>query len=69
MADRFGPRFTLTRIVLWWPVFTALTGAVSSYPLLLLTRLWFGAGCMVPGEGTRARLRRSLHGYADRRCS
>jgi sugar phosphate permease len=44
MADRFGPRIVLTRIVLWWSVFTALTGAVSSYPLLLLTRFWFGAG-------------------------
>ena len=44
MGDRFGPRITLTRIVLWWSAFTALTGAVSSYPLLLLTRFSFGAG-------------------------
>jgi MFS transporter, ACS family, glucarate transporter len=44
MADRFGPRIILTRIVLWWSAFTALTGAVASYPLLLLTRFWFGAG-------------------------
>ena len=44
MGDRFGPRIILTRIVLWWSAFTALTGAVSSYPLLLLTRLMFGAG-------------------------
>jgi MFS family permease len=44
MADRFGPRIILTRIVLWWSAFTALTGTVSSYPLLLLTRFWFGAG-------------------------
>ena len=44
MADRFGPRLVLTRIVLWWSAFTALTGAVSSYPLLLLTRFAFGAG-------------------------
>ena len=44
MADRFGPRIILTRIVLWWSAFTALTGAASSYPLLLLTRFWFGAG-------------------------
>ena len=44
MGDRFGPRIILTRIVLWWSTFTALTGAVSSYPLLLLTRLMFGAG-------------------------
>jgi MFS family permease len=44
MADRFGPRIILTRIVLWWSAFTALTGAVSSFPVLLLTRFWFGAG-------------------------
>jgi ACS family glucarate transporter-like MFS transporter len=44
MADRFGPRIILTRIVLWWSAFTALTGTVSSYPILLLTRFWFGAG-------------------------
>ena len=37
-------RGSSTRIVLWWSVFTALTDAVSSYPLLLLTRFWFGAG-------------------------
>jgi MFS transporter, ACS family, glucarate transporter len=34
----------LARIVLWWSAFTALTGAVSSYPLLLVTRFLFGAG-------------------------
>jgi len=44
MADRFGPRIVLTRIVLWWSAFTALTGAISSYPALLVTRFWFGAG-------------------------
>ena len=44
MADRFGPRIVLARIVLWWSLFTGLTGVVSSYPLLLLTRFWFGAG-------------------------
>jgi MFS family permease len=44
MADRFGPRIILTRIVLWWSAFTALTGAASSYAVLLLTRFGFGAG-------------------------
>jgi ACS family glucarate transporter-like MFS transporter len=44
MADRFGPRLILTRIVVWWSAFTTLTGTVSSYPLLLLTRFAFGAG-------------------------
>jgi MFS transporter, ACS family, glucarate transporter len=43
-GDRFGRRRVLTRIVLRWSAFTCLTGAVSSYPLLLLTRFLFGAG-------------------------
>lgn len=43
-GDRLGPRRVLTRIVLWWSAFTALTGAVSGYPLLLGVRFLFGAG-------------------------
>jgi len=44
LGDRIGPRKVLTRIVLWWSAFTSLTGAVSSYPLLLLVRFCFGMG-------------------------
>jgi ACS family glucarate transporter-like MFS transporter len=44
MADRRGARVTLTRIVLWWSVFTVLTGAVSGLALLLVVRFLFGAG-------------------------
>jgi MFS transporter, ACS family, glucarate transporter len=44
LADRIGPRRVLTRIVLWWSAFTALTGAMTSYYPLLLTRFLFGAG-------------------------
>jgi MFS transporter, ACS family, glucarate transporter len=44
MGDRIGPRRVLARIVLWWSAFTALTGAVTRYPLLLVTRFLFGAG-------------------------
>ena len=44
MGDRIGPRRVLTRIVLWWSAFTALTGAMTSYYPLLLTRFLFGAG-------------------------
>ncbi len=44
LADRIGPRRVLTRIVLWWSAFTALTGAVTSYYPLLVTRFLFGAG-------------------------
>ena len=44
LGDRIGPRRVLTRIVLWWSAFTTLTGFVSGYYPLLLTRLLFGAG-------------------------
>ncbi len=44
LADRLGPRRVLTRIVLWWSAFTSLTGLMSNYYLLLLTRFCFGAG-------------------------
>ena len=44
LGDRIGPRRVLTRVVLWWSAFTSLTGAVSNYYLLLVTRFAFGAG-------------------------
>jgi len=44
LGDRIGPRRVLTRIVLWWSVFTAATGLVHSYPVMLLVRFLFGAG-------------------------
>ena len=44
LGDRIGPRRVLTRIVLWWSVFTAATGLVRTYPVLLLVRFLFGAG-------------------------
>ncbi|MBI2808514.1 MAG: MFS transporter [Planctomycetes bacterium] len=54
-GDRFGSRRVLTRIVLWWSAFTALTGCVPNIDLELLTipvslvfliliRFLFGAG-------------------------
>ncbi len=44
MGDRLGPRRVLTRIVVWWSAFTALTGAVTSFYPLLVIRFLFGAG-------------------------
>src|SRR5262249_11797996 len=41
---RFGSRGVLTRIVLWWSAFTALTGAATGLAILLLVRFLFGAG-------------------------
>jgi MFS family permease len=44
LGDRIGPRKVLTRIVLWWSAFTSLTGFVTGYYPLLLTRFLFGMG-------------------------
>jgi MFS transporter, ACS family, glucarate transporter len=43
-GDKFGQRRILTRIVLWWSAFTALTPLARNYYLLIATRFLFGAG-------------------------
>jgi MFS family permease len=43
-GDRYGSRGVLTRVVLWWSAFTALTGAVGMFWVLLVVRFLFGAG-------------------------
>jgi len=44
LGDVKGPRVVLTRIVLWWSVFTALTGFARGFTSLLAIRFLFGAG-------------------------
>jgi ACS family glucarate transporter-like MFS transporter len=53
LGDRIGARRVLTRIVLWWSAFTSLTGMVSNYGLLLLTRFAFGAERQPPNQPSR----------------
>ena len=43
-GDRYGSRGVLTRIVIWWSLFTALTGAATGLWMLLSVRFLFGAG-------------------------
>jgi MFS family permease len=43
-GDRLGQRAVLTRIVVWWSAFTALTAAATSYVQLMVTQFLFGAG-------------------------
>ncbi len=43
-GDRVGPRYTLTRIVLAWSLFTALSGTAVGFLSLLLFRFLFGMG-------------------------
>ncbi len=44
LADRYGARLMLTRIVLWWSAFTALTGAAWNFAALVAIRFLFGCG-------------------------
>ncbi len=44
LVDKYGPKITLFRIVLWWSFFTILTGFATGFYFLLITRFLFGAG-------------------------
>lgn len=44
LGDRVGPRAVLTRVVVWWSAFTALTGACAGLYTLIVVRFLFGAG-------------------------
>jgi ACS family glucarate transporter-like MFS transporter len=44
LGDRIGPKKVFIRIVLWWSLFTALTGLVNGLVMLLIVRFLFGVG-------------------------
>ncbi|MCY7350419.1 MAG: MFS transporter, partial [Cytophagaceae bacterium] len=44
LGDRLGPRRVLTRIVIWWSGFTALTGTAFNLVSLMVVRFLFGIG-------------------------
>lgn len=44
LGDLKGPRRVLTRIVIWWSVFTMATGFAQGFRSLLAIRFLFGAG-------------------------
>lgn len=44
MVDKIGPRRTLFRIVIWWSIFTVLTGLATGFYFLIIVRFLFGAG-------------------------
>jgi len=44
LADRYGARVTLTRIVLWWSLMTAMTGLATGFLSLIALRFLFGIG-------------------------
>jgi len=67
LGDVFGPKRTLIRIVLWWSVFTALTGFVGlsmgtaalGFTSLVLIRFFFGMG----EAGAYPNITRALHNW------
>jgi MFS transporter, ACS family, glucarate transporter len=44
LADRYGARWMLTRIVVWWSAMTAATGLATGFVSLVALRLLFGMG-------------------------
>ncbi len=44
LADRFGSRLMLARVVIWWSALTAITGLATGFVSLFLIRLLFGMG-------------------------
>jgi len=68
LGDVFGPRKTLIRIVLWWSVFTGLTGMIGltwlgpvafQFWLLVVIRFLFGIG----EAGAFPNITRALHNW------
>jgi MFS family permease len=44
LGDKFGGKKILIRVVLWWSLFTILTGFANGFLMLLLVRFLFGMG-------------------------
>ena len=44
LGDKLGPKKILTRIVIWWSLFTILTGFSYTFAALLIIRFLFGVG-------------------------
>jgi MFS family permease len=67
LGDVFGPRKTLIRIVLWWSLFTALTGSIYSsvfgttgaFVLFIIVQFLFGMG----EAGAFPNIARSFHNW------
>src|SRR5206468_4565719 len=67
LGDVFGPRRTLIRIVLWWSLFTALTGLIFpsaewpwfAFAAMLSVRFLFGMG----EAGAYPNIARAFHNW------
>lgn len=50
LSDKFGFRRVMSIAIVWWSVFTSLTGFIFTFPLLLIVRFVFGLGeACLPG--------------------
>lgn len=55
LSDKFGFRRIVSVGIVWWSIFTSLTGLIFSYPLFLLVRFVFGLGeACLPGGTYKA---------------
>lgn len=55
LSDKFGFRRVVSVAIVWWSIFTSLTGFIFSYPLLLVLRFVFGLGeACLPGGSYKA---------------
>lgn len=55
LSDKFGFRRVVSVAIVWWSIFTSLTGLIFSYPLFLLVRFVFGLGeACLPGGSYKA---------------
>ncbi|MCG7336848.1 MFS transporter [Sporosarcina sp. ACRSM] len=55
LSDKFGFRRVVSIAIIWWSIFTSVTGMIFSYPLLLLLRFVFGIGeAALPGGSYKA---------------
>lgn len=67
LGDRFGARKTLIRIVIWWSIFTALTGLVypipgapiAAFAIMITVRFLFGMG----EAGAYPNIARAFHNW------
>ncbi|RDU36823.1 MFS transporter [Neobacillus piezotolerans] len=55
LSDKFGFRRVVSVAIIWWSIFTSLTGFIFVYPLFLLVRFVFGLGeACLPGGSYKA---------------
>jgi MFS transporter, ACS family, glucarate transporter len=60
-GDKFGEKKTLARVVIWWSLFTTITGLVGGFASLFVVRFLFGAGEAGAYPNTSIAIRKWFH--------